>query len=178
MALPDTSTLVAGAAKTWDSGGTTATITLTSLANGSAREGGKLDFAASSVSGVTDGSLPEAVLVRLETAVGSAATNGFQVELYFGESDSATAGTNNPANLTGADAAVSNPDEVKLQASFVGGLNLSNARGTNVQKQWFRFYPGCRYLVPLVVNKSGQALSGTAGNHQIVATAYYRTQVD
>lgn len=178
MALPDTSMLVAGSAKTWDSSGTTGTITLTSLANGSGREGSKLSFAASSVSGVTDGALPEYIDVRFESSVASAATAGNLIELYFGESDSGTAGTANPGNLTGADAALSNPDELKLQCSMVGGLVLSNARGTNVQKQRFRFYPALAYLVPLVVNKSGQSLSGTAADHKVVATPYYRTTVD
>lgn len=172
MALPDTSTLVAGTAKTWKSSGGDGVITLTSLANGSGREGAKLDFADGS------GSLPEVIEVRVESSVASAPTNGVQIEYYFGQSDSATAGTANPGNLTGADASLSAPDELKLQCDLVGGLNLSNARGTNVQKQRFRFYPTCRYLTPLVVNKSGAALGSTAGDHQIVATPYYRQQVD
>jgi hypothetical protein len=158
---------LAGTAKTWKSTGGDYAITLTSLSNGSGREGVKGDF----LDG-TKGS-PAFLEIRFESSVGSAATNGNQIELYFGESDSATAGTNNPGNLTGADAGLSNPDELKLQLNLVGGINLSNARGTAIQKQRFVYYPAQRYLVPLVVNKSGQTLGGTAGDHQIVVTPFF-----
>lgn len=168
MALPDYSDLDAGTAVEWSTTGGKA-ITLTSLANGSGREGVKSDSWVDATKGK-----PEVVEVRFESAVAVAATDGSEVELYVGESDSATAGTDNPGNLTGADAALSNPDELKRQLVFVGSLVLSNVRGTNVQKQRFRFRPVCTYTIPLVVNKSGQALSGTAGNHKIVMTPYYR----
>lgn len=162
------SDLVAGTPVEWSTTGGK-TLTLTSLTNGSAREGVKSDSWVDGTKG-----LPEFLEVRLETAVGSAATDGNEVELFFGASDNATAGTDNPGNLTGADAGLSNPDELKGQCDFVGALRLSNARGTNVQKQRFRYKPICAYIVPLVVNKSGQTLSGTAGNHKIVVTPYYR----
>lgn len=162
------SDLVAGTALTWDTVPTTKTITLTSLANGSAREGGK---SATLVDGTFG--LPEFLEVRLESAVAVAVTNT-ELELYFGASDSATAGTANPSNLTGADAGLSNPDELKGQSDFVGALSFSNARGTNVQVARFRYRPICAYFVPFVVNKTGQALTGTAGNHKIVVTPYYR----
>jgi hypothetical protein len=113
-------------------------------------------------------------LVRVMAYVVGVVSQGLQLELYAGESDSGTAGTGNPGNLTGADAGLSNPDELKLQCNLVGGLNLSNARGTNVQRQRFVYFPTARYWIPLVVNKSGQTLSGTTGNHSIVVTPYYR----
>lgn len=164
------SDLVAGTAVTWAPSGGDKVLTLTSLADNGAREG---DKSASWVDG-TKG-LPELIEVRFESAVSSAvATSGRELELYVGESDNATAGTDNPGNLTGADAALSNPDELKAQLVFVGSLVLSNARSTNVQKQRFRFRPVCAYSIPVVVNKSGVALSGTAGNHKIVMTPYYR----
>jgi hypothetical protein len=53
---------------------------------------------------------------------------------------------------------------------FIGSLILSNARGTNIQKQIMLFSPPCRYGMPVVVNKSGQALGGTAGDHEIRLT--------
>jgi hypothetical protein len=168
VALPDYPTLVAGTPKTWASSGGDYALTLTSLADNAAREGAKGDFFDATFG------LPEVLDVRFESAVASAATNGKQIELYLGESDHATAGTDNPGNLTGADAPLSNPDELKAQLYMVGGLNLSNARGTNVQKQRFSVIPTCRYQVPVAVNKSGQALHATAGNHKIVITPYYR----
>lgn len=172
MALPDYVGLVAGTPVEWSTTGGK-TITLTSLTNNSGREGGK---SATWVDGTLG--MPEVIEIRFESAVGSAATNGLEIELYIGESDNATAGTDNPGNLTGADAALSNPDELKAQLYYVGGLILSNARGTNVQKQRMLYYPTAPYSIPLVVNKSGQTLSGTAGNHKIVMTPYYRKIAD
>lgn len=162
------SDLSAGTSVEWSTTGGK-TITLTSLTNGSAREGGK---SASWVDG-TKG-MPELIEVRFESAVGSAATTGNEIELYVGESDDATAGNANPGNLTGADAGLSTPDELKPQLIFVGSLVLSNTRGTNVQKQRFRYRPLCPYAIPVVVNKSGQTLSGTTGSHKILMTPYYR----
>jgi hypothetical protein len=163
------SDLVAGTAITWKSSGGDKVLTLTSLTNGSMREG---DKSATLVDG-TKG-LPELVEFRLESAVGSAATNGKEINLLIGESDDSTAGNANPGNLTGADAGVSNPTELSQQLNFAGSLVLSNARGTNVQKQRIRYKPICAYLIPVIYNDSGQTLSGTAGNHTLVMTPYYR----
>lgn len=163
------SDLVAGTPVTWTSSGGDKVLTLTSLTNNSAREG---DKSGSWVDG-TKG-LPEVIDVRFESQVGSAATNGLEIELFVGESDDATAGNANPGNLTGADAGLSNPDELKSQLIFVGSLVLSNARGTNVQKQRFRFKPVCAYTIPVAVNKSGQTLGATGTNHKVVMTPYYR----
>jgi hypothetical protein len=163
------SDLSAGTAVTWTSSGGDKTLTLTSLANGSGQQG---DKSATWVDG-TKG-LPELIEIRFETQVAVAATAGNEVELWLGESDSATAGTANPGNLTGADGALSNPDELKVQLLFVGSLVLSNARGTNVQAQRFRYKPVCAYCMPVVVNKSGQALGSTGTNSKVVMTPYYR----
>jgi hypothetical protein len=162
------SDLVAGTPVEWSTTGGK-TLTLTSLANAAMREGAKSATLVDGTSG-----LPELLEFRLESAVGSAATQGLEIELYVGESDNATAGNDNPGNLTGADAGLSNPTELKLQLNFVGSLVLSNARGTNVQKQRLRYRPVCAYIVPAVYNGSGQTLSGTAGNHKLVMTPYYR----
>jgi hypothetical protein len=163
------SDLSAGTAVTWTSSGGDRVLTLTSLADGAGREG---DKSASWVDG-TKG-LPELIEVRFEAAVASAATAGKEVELYVGESDSATAGTANPGGLTGADAAVASPDEKKAQLVFVGSLVLSNAIGTSVQVQRLRFRPVCAYSIPVVVNKSGQALGSTGTSLKVVMTPYYR----
>ncbi len=173
MALPDYSFLEKGTSITWINTGGDKALTLTSLANDAGREGAK---SATLVDG-TKG-MPEVLEVRLESAVGSAATDGREIELYIGESDNATAGDDNPGNLSGTDAALSNPGELARQCYYAGSLVLSNARGTNVQKQRLLYYPTCPYIIPLVVNKSGQTLSGTAGNHKLVVTPYYRKIAD
>jgi hypothetical protein len=156
-----------GTAKTWKSSGGDYALTLTSLANNAAREGVKGTF--------VDGTYgnPAYLAVRVTAAVGSAATNGLQIVYYFGESPSATAGTSNPGNLTGADASLSNSSELTPQMFLIGPLNLSNARSTNVQDQDFVYFPTFAYLIPVVVNSSGQTLSGTAADFVIEVTPYY-----
>ena len=166
--MPSYPDLEPGTAKTWINTGGDYTLTLTSLTNGSAREGDKGDFY-----DATKG-YPEVLEILFETAVGSAATDGNTVELWVGESDSATAGTNNPGNLTGADAGVTNGDQLRRQLNLAGAMSLSNGRGTNVQKQRFVYFPTHRYVIPMVYNASGQTLSGTASNHKITVTPFYR----
>jgi hypothetical protein len=162
MALPDYFKLEQGAAITWKASGGTYAITPTSIAHGAAREGAKGDL------GATWARRHHALFT---SSVTSAAVNGTEIELWWGPSTSATAGTDNPSNLTGADAALSNPDEVKYQSIFVGSIILSNARGTNIQKQALVFFPPARYGTPFIVNKSGVALGATAGDHTITITA-------
>src|SRR5688572_30104232 len=156
MTLPDYSDLDACTAVTWAPSGGDKARTLTSKANNVGRQDDKSATLDDSTKG-----MPEVLEFRLESAVGSAATNGLELELWIGESSSGTAGTDNPANLTGADADLSNPDELKFQCNFAGSLVFSNARGTNVQKQRLRYFPVCPYIIPLVVNKTGQTLSAT-----------------
>lgn len=164
------SDLSAGTEITWKSSGGTYTLTLTSLTNGSCREGGKSGT-------LVDGSkgMPELLVCRLESAVGSAATTGRTLDLYFGGSDSSTAGTNNPGNLTGADAGLSTPTELVPQLDYCGSLAFSNTRGTNVQKVNLYFWrPSLPYIIPVLLNNTGQTLSSTAGNHTLSVTPYYR----
>lgn len=163
------SDLVAGTAIVWKNSGGDKALTLTSIADQAVREG---DKSATLVDG-TKG-LPELLEFFLESAVGSAATLGKEISLYIGESDSATAGTDNPGNLTGADATVTNGTEYILQLNFAGSLVLSNARGTSTQFQRLRYKPVQSYIIPVVYNNSGQTLSGTAGNHVLTMTPYYR----
>ncbi len=104
----------------------------------------------------------------ITSSVGSAATAGLEIELYWAPSDSGTAGTDNGGGVSGTDATFNTtPDEYKMQLVFIGSLVLSNNAGTGVQKQWLSFVPSCRYGSPVVVNKSGQTLGGTAGDHTL-----------
>lgn len=168
MALPDFSDLDPGTPVEWSTTGGKL-ITLTSLANNAAREGAKSDSLIDGTKG-----MPELLDVRFEGAVASAVTTGNEEELYFGESDSATAGTNNPGGLTGADAAYANPDEKKGMLNFVMGLPFSNTFGTAVHSKRGVYFPTQPHVIPVVVNKTGGALSGTAGNHKVVIIPWYR----
>lgn len=162
------SDLIAGTAVEWSTTGGKL-ITLTSLANAAVREGAK---SATWVDG-TKG-LPELIEVRFESAVTSAAAQGKEINLYVGESDNATAGTDNPGQLTGADSTLTNGSELLGQLKFIGALVLSAATGTTVQKSRFVYRPVTAYSVPVVHNDSGVALHGTAGNHKLFFTPYYR----
>jgi len=136
----------------------TVTITLTSVANGSARQSAKFDFGAI---------FARRWLATFETKFAIAPTNDTEVELYLSQSSNATAGTGNTGGTSGADAAFSNSSELKKQLEPIGSLACSNALGTGTQRQAFEFQPTQRYGSVVVVNNSGQALSSTAGDHII-----------
>jgi len=173
MALPDYSYPQIGTPKVWRASGGDYTLTLTSLADQAARQGAKGDF-----NDGTLGTIPEYIDILLETKMAVAAANGTIIEVWCGQSDNATATTNNPAGLTGSDAAFGTPTEYKLQLDFVGALALSNNAATGTQKQKFRCYPTTRYWIPVIVNLGGQALSSTAGDHILTCTPYYRKIAD
>jgi hypothetical protein len=161
MALPDFIKHEVGTAKSWKSSGGDYAITLTSLANDAERQGAKGDL------GANRARLWE---VLYTAAVGVAATNGKEIEIYWAASSSATAGTDNPGGTDGTDSLLANGEEKKHQLIFIGSLVLSNALGTGIQRQRFVFSPPCRYGMPVAANISGQALSATAADHEIRLT--------
>lgn len=158
MALPDYFKAEAGTAKSWKSSGGDYAITLTSLANAGYRQGVKGDLGAA---------WAQEWAVMISSSVGSAATNGLTIDLFWAPSTSGTAGTDNPGNCDGTDAALTNGSELVKQLIPIGSLNLSNARGTGIQKQFFTFFPPTRYGMPVVGNISGQTLGSTAGDHEV-----------
>lgn len=162
--------LFAGTAITWSSSGATKVITMTSKADGTAREGAK---SATLVDG-TNG-FPELLEVHVETKVQAAPTDGKEIELYFGWSSSATAGTDNPGGLTGADADITGPDSVKLLLSYIMSIVLSNQIGTGLQRQSpILVRPADICFVPVLVNKSGQTISATGTDTLITVVPWYR----
>ncbi len=157
MALPDFLKYEVGSAITWKSSGGTYAITLTSITNGNGRQGAKGDLGANRAR-VWD--------LLFTSSVGSAATAGLTIDVYWGASDSGTAGTDNPGGLSGTDATFNTtPTEYAAQLIFIGSLVLSNNAGTGIQRQWFSFVPPERYGMPVIINSSGQTLGGTAGDH-------------
>lgn len=84
MALPDFLKYEVGTPITWNSSGGSYALTLTSVTNGNGRQGAKGDL------GANRARLWE---VLFTSSVGSAATAGNEIELYWGASESATAGT-------------------------------------------------------------------------------------
>ena len=169
MALPDYTFLEAGTPIAWTASGGDRTLTLTSLSNDAARQGQKSLTLVDGTRG-----MPEVLEIFFETKLASAGTNGAPIEIYFAESSSTTAATDNPGSITGSDGALSTPGEYKLQLNPVGAMIVSNAAGTGAQKQRFTYAPTCITVTPVVVNRSGQALSSTAGDHVLRVTPYYR----
>jgi hypothetical protein len=162
MALPDFLKYEVGTAKSWKASGGDYALTCTSVTNGNGRQGDKGDLGANRARVYT---------VLFTSSVGSAATAGNEIELWWAPSTSGTAGTDNPGGLSGTDATFNTtPDEYKLQLIYIGSLILSNNAGTGVQKQYFLFSPPTRYGMPVVVNKSGQTLGSTAGDHTVIIT--------
>jgi hypothetical protein len=143
-----------------------ATITLTSLANNAAREGVKIDLGATFSARYT-------IEFTLQTGA-TAPTIGATYELWLGWSTHVTAGTDNPAGLTGADAAwtgigSASVDESKMQLDLAGALVLVDETDTDM-RQYFTVTAKSRYVIPVVVNKSGQTTHATGTNNTIVLT--------
>lgn len=162
MALPDFLKNEVGSLQTWKASGGTYGLTCTSVTNGNGRQGAKGDL------GANRARIWDALFT---SSVGSAATAGNEIELWWAASDSGTAGTDNPGNTSGTDATFNTtPAEYKQQLIFIGSLILSNNAGTGIQKQYLSFVPPCRYGMPVVINTSGQTLGATAGDHTVTLT--------
>ncbi len=157
-------------ADTTDFGGSpvarTDQIDLTSLADGAAREGEKVDLGATRAARYS-------VTLRIELDV--AATSGEPVDLYFGQSPHGTAATANPGGLSGSDAAYTGTagdsiaDSIK-QLTWVGTLPCTADADTVIQQATWVFCPSERYLIPVVFNNAGQAFEGDAVEMSIILT--------
>lgn len=163
MALPDFLKFEVGTAKTWKASAGDYAMTFASITNGNGRQGVKGDLGANRARLWT---------VTVFAAVGSAVTAPNQpYDVYWGASNSGTAGTDNPGALSGTDATFNTtPAEYAAQLIYVGSLQMSNNRGTSQQIQQFVFSPPTRYGMPVIVNSTGQTLSATESNFSIVLT--------
>lgn len=162
------SDLTPGTTLVWKNTGGDFAMNMKNLANAGIREGGK---SATLVDG-TKG-FPELLEIVAETKLQSAPTAGLQCSVYVGFSSSATAGTLNPGGLTGADAAVSNADQLP-QLVLAGAIVLSNALGTGVQRQRLVVVPKAEYVIPVFQNSSGQTTTNTDGETSVSIRPWYR----
>ena len=130
-------------------------LDLTALANNAARQGVKGDLGATR---------SPTFSVRVGIEIDVAPTAGVAVEFYCAASSSGPAATGNDGGTTGADAAYADPDEWKRQLIYIGALFATADASTVVQIQTINeaFMPPTRYGMPVVVNKSGQALEADA----------------
>ena len=140
-----------------------AEIDMGSLADDTARQSVKCDLTANR-------DIEYKVELSVETDTDPTGTPSIAV--YAGFSDSATAATGNPAQLTGADADYSGGtagtlDEGLLQLEYIGSLQLQVKNDADSEPQVGvigRIRPHGRYMMIVVHNKSGVALgSGASG---------------
>lgn len=162
------SDLTPGTAVVWKNTGGDKAMNMKNLANNGIREGGK---SATLVDG-TKG-FPELLEITVESKVQSAATDGLEMEIYLGWSSSATAGTDNPGGLTGADAAVADVDQL-AQLTFAGSLVMASSLGTGVQRQVIEARPKKEYVIPVMNQKSGQTTTNVDGETAITIRPWYR----
>lgn len=144
-----------GTSVVWTSSGGDEVITLTSLADDAGRQGDEHDFGAN---------FPEYVHVRLELDFNVAPTAGEFVILMWASS---VDGTNYDGECTGADAAYSSENDL-WRLWHVGSLKCTN--DTDLQATSWRFKLPARYGLPVVFNKSGQALTATGTDQKITVT--------
>lgn len=143
---------VQGTAVTLAPSGGDVTWTLTSLADTAGRASGSSDLGAT---------IPFRLGYRLTSAAGSAPTAGESLRLYVAWSDD---GTNFDGEVTGSDAAFSDADEF-AQLTFVRACPFD--ADTSAHSFGGDVRPNGRYVVWVVYNDLGVALSATAGNHSL-----------
>lgn len=163
MALPDTVKVQSGTTKTWKVSGGDAALTFASLANGSARQGGKIDLGATRAREYD---------VYLAVEMAATPTAGAAWDIHWAPSSSATAATDNPGNVSGSDAAYtgysSNADATLPQLQYAGSLTLTAQATSTVQAGYCgRFAPAQRYGSPVVVNRGGSAHHTGETNSQL-----------
>jgi hypothetical protein len=151
------------AVKTFKNSGGDAAISLASVANAAARQSAKLDLGATRAG---------AYKVRGNFELAATPTAGNTIDLYWAPSESGTAGTDNPGNVSGTDAAYSgyssNLTDSLKQLMFIGSFICTAQATTTVQSGYIgRFTPPSRYGSLVVVNNSGAAFHSTNTNQEI-----------
>lgn len=149
-----------GTQKTFKSSGGTGAISMASVANGAGRQSSKIDLGATI-----------AALIALKAAIELAATpvSGQTIDFYWAPSSSGTAGTDNPANVTGSDGAYagysSNLAASVKQLIFIGSMNVTVQATSTVQAGFVAtFRAPDRYGSLIVVNSSGAAFHSSDAN--------------
>lgn len=162
------SDLTPGTAVTWMNTGGDKAMTLKNIASGVIKEGAK---SATLVDG-TKG-FPEVLEITVETKLAGTPTDGLEMRCYLGFSSSATAGTDNPGGLSGADATVADSDQLP-QLVFVGSVVMAGSLTTNVQRQRMYAVPLAEYVIPVIQNSTGQLTSNVDSETKVVIRPWYR----
>lgn len=161
------SDLMPGASLTWKDSGGTKVLSLNGLTSTSNRQGDKSGT-------LVDGSygFPEVLQIDLLIQFNTSPTAGNQVNLYLGWSGSATAGSDNSGNLGGADAALTDANQVN-QLTFAGSLVAVANNSTN-QQVTLMVRPLRQYVMPVIDNQSGVTLKASANVSVVTITPWYR----
>lgn len=163
MALPDYLRVADATSKTFKSSGGDATLTLTSVSNGAARQSAALDLGSTR---------PELQSVTASFEIAATPTAGNTIDLYWAPS---TDNSVYPANVGTTDAAYSgyssNLTAAIKQLQFIGSFICTAQATATVQKGFVGvFRPPTRYGVLVVVNNSGAALHSSATNMVVTFT--------
>ena len=142
---------------TFKSSGGIVTFTPTSVANGAGRISAQWDRGA--------GSKPTRYKWRVKTKAAAALVVGTELEIYFATSD----GTIVDGNQGTADAAVSAADK-RRNLQPVGTIRADSTSNGEVQHGSGIVWIFDRYVSVVWWNALGQALSGTAGDHEFILT--------
>lgn len=159
--VQDDLSILYGTPITWSDTTGTYAITLNALASGSLRQGVKSGTLITTPSGLSTAVLPAWLEIQFIVQFNGAVSAGGEVGLYLGFSDSATAGTRNPAGLTGTDAAGPNVDtlgQLVLAGSLVASANLGGSVNQQVD---LTVRPLAAYVCPVVYNNSSVALKAS-----------------
>lgn len=136
---------------------TTPALTLTSLAAGAGRVGAQKDYGADV--------FPRWWRWRLKTEFAVAPTEGKVIEIYLA--------TSNGTVIDGAagttDAALANALD-RHQMQFIGVMYCRATTNTQYASGVFELLT--RYFSPVVFNGGDQALSATAGDHELILEPY------
>lgn len=138
---------------TWTSAGGDEVLTLTSLADGAARQGEEHDF------GATHAARNR---LQVELDFNAAPTAGEVVNAYW---SSSADGTKYDGECTGADAVYAIGDIPKLASRYVGSLICTN--DTDPQIMSWEFFMPAQHGLPVLENQSGQVLTNV-GTDQII----------
>ena len=163
------SDLTPGTAVTWKNTAGDKDIPAKNMATATAVQGAK---SATLVDG-TKG-FPELLEITVETKVQATPTDGKELNLYLGFSNSATIGTDNPGALLGSGATMGDLD-VLPQLAFVGAVVMAGSLSTGLQRQdAFEVAPKKEYFIPVLHNDTGQTTSNVDGETSITVRPWYR----
>ena len=155
-----------GTVKSFKASGGDVAWTLTSLGNGAGRISAILDL----------GAAPRAFEYewRLLTKFASTPAVGSPVRLYVVTSADASGVYQDGGGTLGvADAAVASNENLLIYGGKQQGPTV--VQHTSAANLWSgRFICTARYLSFALWNASGQALTGTAGDHELTLTPYFR----